>query len=797
MNKRFLSIKIIFFVSVFIYGNLFAQKGKACGININPDQEKIVLFDYNIQLFPGQQFTGYWYFWSFGGELSSNFHPSPTVTWVNMSPSSFTSTSCSDIVPVAFTFVAPSVPGVYTTSYIDQNNSWDPVNINLTVTNTPTAVTLTVNSTINEPVLKTETVAITGLPNIGCVNPYFPGSTAEVSYMTSTNVNWLTFDPSNFILSSGNPSVLVTKTFLSDGPGEFSTYEIREAQWTAFPRFIKWVFKVKKKFEVVRPGLNERWIAEKPDTVKWTADTLRNVQIYFSNDGDDEYTLITAVGEQDTFFIWEPPDNFHSSSNSKIKIADALDESNFDVSDPFTYRAFDLVRKINNQTLEVFSPASNGWSFENSGDIMWPQEWYQQFDYRNINDPFTNQPYRADFIAITRPNASDFPDWPLFVETYGQNKCYSGGRPTQSAMEAWKSYKESWDGSCFGFPTSSLLAFEHLNDFVNLNQGIPAVNSIFNLFLTNTIRKTVNKYFLYQSDASQIALVDGSTFNVSPRETLSELKEMFLDETGDHRTISLLNNTQPGAHTLLPVKLQRDDVNHDQFRLYVYNCNFPGETGQFILIDSLANSWEEFLEVGYGSGNNGLFLNLPSGHFLQTPILSLLEAPSTEHSLFGRITVYVSSSSGNFIISETGDTLGYGKGKFLKQIPDGIPIIPDVAVEHPPIGYRLDNANYKIEKSNFTDSISSLLIHRDNILYAYERLDANAQQTDVIYFGDGIGIKNTDSEEKKINLESIIPVSDAELTYNINLSLHQQDSAKIQTSGNNLKSVKYWPVQIL
>jgi len=47
----------------------------------------------------------------------------------------FTSTDCSNIIPVKYSFVAPMTEGIYITTIADSLNNWDSVRVELTVTN--------------------------------------------------------------------------------------------------------------------------------------------------------------------------------------------------------------------------------------------------------------------------------------------------------------------------------------------------------------------------------------------------------------------------------------------------------------------------------------------------------------------------------------------------------------------------------------------------------------------------------------------------------------------------------------
>ncbi len=92
---------------------------------------------YAIELFPGQIYSGWWYCWSNGGTVSGVNKESPEVTWLSVTPKNITSTACTDIIPVKYSFVAPATEGLYVTTIIDSLGRWDSVRVELKVTKSP------------------------------------------------------------------------------------------------------------------------------------------------------------------------------------------------------------------------------------------------------------------------------------------------------------------------------------------------------------------------------------------------------------------------------------------------------------------------------------------------------------------------------------------------------------------------------------------------------------------------------------------------------------------------------------
>jgi len=156
-----------------------------------------------------------------------------------------------------------------------------------------------------------------------------------------------------------------------------------------------------------------------------------------------------------------------------------------------------------------------------------------------------------------------------------------------------------------------------------------------------------------------------------------------------------------------------------------------------------------------------------------------------------RLTLYNTTPGEMYIVSPLGDTLGYGKGRYPRNIPNAIPIVPSVAVEHPPIGYRLPDDAYHVTMSNFSDSSVSVLLHDEGTIYVYEREDGDSAQTDLLALDNGLGMKSPDVQPKRIHLKTIIPTSQSELTIDItDLTINQDDSIAVsELNGNGLRLV--------
>lgn len=229
-----------------------------------PDADTITtqaVFDYDVELFPGYVFDGWLFYWTLGGPLTADFQENPDVPWLTINPTTFTSDSCEDIVPVSYAFSAPMTPGFYTTTIEDQNGNWANTNVMLTVTNSPT-----LNDSIFIQIFSGDTVTLvdttkwTGFGNFSCVSNYIPDSTSGFLYTTIPPVPWLTIQPSDFPIFL-NDTVFVQKVFTSNTIGTESTHEIQTKVWRTRPRYIYFTL------DVVT-GIEEQFSKNLPHSVR-------------------------------------------------------------------------------------------------------------------------------------------------------------------------------------------------------------------------------------------------------------------------------------------------------------------------------------------------------------------------------------------------------------------------------------------------------------------------------------------------------------------------------------------------
>jgi hypothetical protein len=417
-----------------------------------------------------------------------------------------------------------------------------------------------------------------------------------------------------------------------------------------------------------------------------------------------------------------------------------------------------------------FRANPDGWRFSNSSVNMWPQVWWNQFNY-------CGNPYPLGWCALA--NSSDFPDWPLFVEAFGQDACYLNPPPgliiyDPRAVLKWFGVKGTWGGSCFGFAISSFLYFDN---FLSLSALFPGNPNVYAVPIQDDSRRLINIYFLYQFGKNQLAHINASD-DKAPVTTLNEIKQMCLSTVRDDRILTFFNQnpspTNPaGGHAVNPYKV---GVGERVDTVYIYDNNAPN-TARRIYIDKVSNNWD-YPEMPNWGGQRGLFLMDPVGDYMTRPLLPIQVPPRERHITESSVDpvnyaeIYNSECDVS-IVGVTGDSIGYRQltGSPFSTFHDGMPIIPITGFAHPPIGYFLPVGSYEFRLSNFADTAMYISVLEDSSAFAVNRGAAKQNHVDELSVdvqAATVRLFNADLGGKSYSIQSVIVGPDGEKVFGIN-----------------------------
>jgi len=547
-----------------------------------------------------------------------------------------------------------------------------------------------------------------------------------------------------------------------------------------------------------KPALNEKWMAGETDTIKWTGGQEGQfVQIEYSVDNGNTYEIIDIAVQADFGkFIWPIPDGI-LSTKVKIKLSDVANPENNVISDKFRIKPYILTR-IENGDYYEYRKDRDQWGFQNVPDHMWPQEWYQQFDYRGI-DPFTGSQYSQwqALSAFKYAPANFFADWVSFVNAFSVDACYNStsfGLYDWAAVTLWKSYHSKWRGSCFGIATANALAFYKRDQFIAKYPDFPQITDPINLQANDAVRKVISELFNHQSgnpsDANDLA-----SKNKTPNETLEEIRQMVRVDNSIVRTLSIGNNNGKGAHSIIAYGLEQDESNTNIYKIKVYDNNPNSEAD--IIVNTQANNnngtWS-YAEWPNWGGSKKLYLDVPAElHLSGTTFPRGQNTQSPFIIPENVVNINYPSESPIVIKDNQGNMTGLMNNIIYEDIPNSYARRIKNGSEVAPLGYSLDTDNYSVTLSEFEDSTVGTYFFTGNKSLVYGRSGAEQTQTDRLFFDGGLSAVNPDAQNKQVSLSTLINETVNQKLLSISsLDLVQNDSVKIfNPDSNTVKLISY------
>ena len=569
---------------------------------------------------------------------------------------------------------------------------------------------------------------------------------------------------------------------------------------------------------VTKPLADQLFIAGETDTIKWIGggdiDSLKITAILnWHTVFPTEFLVSESVPADAEEFEWNIPDTL-LSYKTKIKIEDKNDPTNFAESESFRLKGY-LLTRVNtiDLTYQKFDRTAHAWRFGNATNNMWPSTWWSQFTYDQTSiDPYSNDFYSEDFNGV---HQSFFPDWLAFVRAFGANQCYwsvplLGLTYRQNAINNWKSRWGVWGGSCFGFSTSSLMAFTDVNNYITTFPEMPPFNNLYQFSTPlsgiqgDSIRAIINSLQIHQSGKQHQTFI-GNLGNDTPLQTLNKIKSSIIEDNGDIGPLLIYNQgTGGGAHAIVVYELIKSTLFANSYTLFVYDNSYPANLFAQITIDTVANRWNAPLWAGWG-GTNGILIADPINSYFNQPILpnGPLDNSQLNKSLTGntlnentKSEVYVSRNL-DIVLSDTlGNSIGFKDSVIFNTIPNAYPILFAETYYTPPSGYHIPAGKYKIDISAIHDSLVNFYFFGDSVTYLYRRIDASPNQTDHLHFDSGLSIASYDPGIKSIELETTIANSEYEKVFQFqDIKLAASDSIEIKENANNGITVKNFGTQ--
>ncbi len=241
------------------------------------------------------------------------------------------------------------------------------------------------------------------------------------------------------------------------------------------------------------------------------------------------------------------------------------------------------------------------------------------------------------------------------------------------------------DGSCYGMAVASMMLYKQkpYKEKKTLADFDPQATQTIDL-QENTMRNMILFYFQTQGTLNVAHYRES---NATPSQVLQTVIDR-LNTDDPVAVIGLFKRDGTGGHAITPYAVE--DLGNGEFRIYVYDNNYPDDASRFMLINRNTETWSYEAQVNPSApinlyeGNSstpGHLIAIPlSAHFNLSPIV-----------LDGTVAEFQFSGYGLQMLVENMEEkrIGYDfeQGKHINEIA-GAEIVPSFSVGAPPT-YRV------------------------------------------------------------------------------------------------------------
>ncbi|MBD3348782.1 MAG: hypothetical protein GF400_06260, partial [Candidatus Eisenbacteria bacterium] len=488
-------------------------------------------------------------------------------------------------------------------------------------------------------------------------------------------------------------------------------------------------FEPVQEITTLEPSGGERWHVGTERVITWTSENVTDVKLEYTAEWgvpSPTWHTITASTPSDGSYTWEVPlIAGEPSGDCRIRVSDAADGDPSDVTDG----SFEIYRFL--VTRDGFEFANTTW--HSTIDTMWASAcWPDYNDALYAHWPF----FDWDAVLEARMGATDppmpgdsaFPSWPLFVEAFGESRCYFDPPPGDvvfrpSAVFYWLALPKLHWGSCFGFSISSSLVF---NEQMPLGSVFPGYSELHDVPRGScpdedfdTARSFVNVYQTHEFGAQHVVHHANQLLTKQPSETLSDVQAILNDETRSHTAMAMWKGVGLEGHVVVPIDVEQDPVDPDVWYIHTYENFHPDGRLCRVKVDTSTETWtylaDGFIEGNWTGQGSRLFLMEPTSEYMDECLLP--------HELPGQVEilanprVYGSFQSGSKSRGLIGDFTLYTS------------VMP----------LALEDDHWTCDFDSLSDGHFSWGVFTDqgNGLY-YERADAaENEEEDMRYAGDG------------------------------------------------------------
>ncbi|MBU2652429.1 MAG: right-handed parallel beta-helix repeat-containing protein [Bacteroidetes bacterium] len=569
---------------------------------------------------------------------------------------------------------------------------------------------------------------------------------------------------------------------------------------------------------VTSPSADTTLVPGSTVNIIWASYGIENVKIEYASDIQNGQTptwqtITNSAAANPAVFSWTVPQTL--SYRTRIRVSDAGGSGYSNETDYFHIKTYCLTRVAADSSYEQFAPSSDGWSFSNSTANLWPESWWQQYDYLTGTDPYTGREYPSSSnaypFAIMSPSA--FPSWPIFVEAFGVDQCYyttgSGLAYVLRAVDRWADISKPFNGSCYGMVNSAALAFSNKSGLATRWGYLGFPDNLGTMSISDEVREFINVSYLHVFGKQHDEYLK-QYYAATPKATVEQLRVALMDRTNEKLAALYLANQQgTAAHSVYPYEVA-SDPNPSLVKVFIYDPNYQGDDLKYIDVDTVNNVWG-YPEMILWGGSNYFILDNPINSSLEVPELTsspaayaALAKESGERS--GNIEIIFPNDGYIAAYDTVGDSIGYGSDGGFNSIANAIVLPTMHASDGLPYRMIVPDQSYRCAISKLKENSARIGYYYDSLYVGYSRADVDSTQVDSLTLDDGLTIGNPDASAKQIVLRMARTLADGERAVIIDsLGLFPDESIRLEPLDTNgwyldnpgvARSYRFWIRQV-
>ncbi|MFZ4619884.1 MAG: T9SS type A sorting domain-containing protein [Bacteroidota bacterium] len=445
------------------------------------------------------------------------------------------------------------------------------------------------------------------------------------------------------------------------------------------------------------------------------------------------------------------------------------------------------LRKIEGDSVSAYNIFAHSFrKITNSSAVIWPNEYWDQFDYSNPNL------YDQKYFSNSAPEL--FPNWLIAAEVEGFGSTFINypDKVNPGAVAGWKYRSRIHKGSCLGLSIASIFDFYREPAFYDkfrffeslLPADVLASDSVIHMITYLQSYQIFGKYNNFTATSN----------DPTPTKAVHDLEQYFQNYNNKFHAYLSIGEAEM-CHAIVPYAIER--VNDDLYYIYVYDSNRPALNDLRIEVQMNTNTWKhsyytlnKFItgKISVKTGIGNILLSNTGGQ--KSENLKKAKALNT-------MQVTMGSDASSFVI-QNGDTIAGFNATDSTVINSSLATILETdGVLRAPALYNLPTGDYEViikdyggDKAGASMLISSgrgssLGIQRNDIPSSNDR--------DVVMIGDNtLSFANHDASSKKLKFHQFSENTNVKYFEVNNVNISSSDSVRISTmQDDNISLVNY------